>query len=238
MPATGQNPAHEAENIAVPFERVVALVRLLSHDLRNGLNTLDLQAAFVQELTAAGEAAPEVKRLRGMTAGTTKMLQALSAKFWLTEPHLVTYAAKIFVEDFRARLGSALPEKAPPIAWTETLGGEAITVDLEMIFRAFVEVFKNAVHFREPEGAIAAHAFAKDGRFTLEIRETKSTLPAPPETWGREPLVSTRRGGYGMGLFQTRRILTLHGGKIRFSHDAGARQLTTHLSLPLATGQK
>jgi len=219
----------------VPFGRVAGLVRHLAHDFRNGLNSLDLQTAFLQELvTADSEAMPEIKRLRAMITTTAKTLQALSGNFWLPEAQLVTYTAKILVEDLRSRLKTVIPEGAAEIEWTEKLGDEEIAVDLEMMFRAFREFFKNAIHFREAGRPIAACAAVKDGQFVLELREEKSAIPSPPETWGVEPLVSTRRGGYGMGLFYARRILAVHEGGVTFTFDPAAPLLTTRITLPLA----
>lgn len=220
----------------VPFERVVGLVRHLTHDIRNGLNTLDLQAALLQELVADPEASPEVKRLRGMITTTAKSLQGFASTFSVGEAHPVTYSAKIFVEDFRTRLATILPEQAPQIEWTETLGRESVTLDIELIFRAVSEFFKNAFHFREKGRQIAARIFSEGGRLVFELREGKTALPAPPETWGREPLVGTRRGGFGMGLYCSRRILDLHEGTIDFHFDPAAEMLTTRVTLPLAAG--
>jgi signal transduction histidine kinase len=222
--------------VMVPFDRVAALVRQLTHDVRNGLNTVDLQASFLQELVTDPEVIPEVKRIRTMIGSTAKMLQGFSATFSLSEAHSVTYAAKIFVEDFRSRLSSLLPEQAPQITWEESLGEESISVDIEMIFRAFSEFFKNAFHFRQKNGAILARAFAEEGSFVLELREEKTELPAPPETWGLEPLVSTRRGGYGMGLFHARRILAAHQGAVEQRFDSAVGVLLTRIYLPLAEG--
>jgi nitrogen-specific signal transduction histidine kinase len=231
------NAAASTEGVMVPFERVTGLVRHLTHEIRNGLNTIDLQAAFLQELVPAdGEAAPEIKRVRTMITSTAKMLQAFSATFSVAEPHPVTYSAKMLVEDFRARLDKLLPDKAPQIEWTIELGEETISVDLEMIFRAFMEVFKNAAHFYEKDQPISTRVFAKGGRLILELSEGKSAVPSPPESWGSEPLVSTRRGGFGMGLFHARRIFAVHQGRIESTFDPAARQLTTRLSLPLAAG--
>jgi len=224
----------EHDNVAVPFDRIAGMIRHLTHDIRNGLNTLDLQAAFLQELVTDPETVPEVKRIRSMITTTAKSLQSFSATFWLADAHPVTYSAKIFVEDFRSRLASVLPEGATPIPWKEALGEESITVDIELIFRAFSECFKNAFHFREKGGEITARVFSEKGRFVLEIKEAKSALPSPPDSWGREPLVSTRRGGFGMGLFHARRILAVHEGGMDFAHDPDAQVLTTRLSLPLA----
>ncbi len=224
------------QEIVVPFERVAGLVRQLTHDVRNGLNTLDLQSAFLQELVSDPEALPEVKRIRAMIGSTAKMLQSFSASFALGEPHPVTYSAKMFAEDFHGRLATLLPDQASQIVWSEELGEEAIAVDIELIFRAFSEFFKNAFHFREKDAEISVRIFAEGGRFVLELREAKSTPPVAPETWGREPLVSTRRGGFGMGLFHARRILAVHQGAVEYAYDPAAAVLTTRISLPLAEG--
>ena len=135
------------------------------------------------------------------------------------------------------RFASVLPEGGvEEIAWTETLGKESVSLDIEMIFRAFSEFLKNAFHFREQGGKIAVGTLTEEGRFILELKETKSELPSPPETWGSEPMVSTRRGGFGMGLFHARRILDAHQGTVHFAFDPAAQLLTTRLSLPLAEG--
>lgn len=234
MSKTPANPSSDSGEIAVPFDRVAGLVRHLTHDIRNGLNTLDLQASFLQELVTDPEAAPEVKRMRSMITTTAKMLQSFSASFWLGELHPVTYAAKIFVEDFRSRLGTVLPDHAGEIAWTEALGDESIAVDIEMIFRAVSEIFKNAVHFHEKGRTISAHVACENGHLVLKLQEGKTSVASSPETWGAEPLISTRRGGFGMGLFHARRILAAHQGNVEFAFDPAAEMLTTRVSLPLA----
>jgi nitrogen-specific signal transduction histidine kinase len=222
------------EQIAVPYPRVTGLVRQLTHDVRNGLNNIDLQAAFLQELVSDPEAVPEIKRLRAMVTESAKMLQSFSSSFWLATPNTVTYSAQMFFEDFRMRLEKLLPEQAPEIRWTVKLREEAISVDLEMLFRGLAEFFKNAFQFREGTRPIEARVSATAGKLVVELIEGKSAVPSDPETWGREPLVSTRRGGFGMGLFYARQVLGVHGGTATAVYDAGKEHLTTRLSLPLA----
>ena len=225
-------------NVAVPFERVAGLVRQLTHDVRNGLNAMELQSAYVGELLRDPEdvaaAAAEVKRLRGMIAENANSLRRLSARFRADPPHPIRYPANLFVEDFRARLAKSLPDFAPQVAWTQDLAGEAVSIDVEMILAALGEVFQNAAHFQERGQPVTAHAAAKAGRFQIELRECRAALPSAPATWGREPLVSTRPGGYGLGIFHARRLLAAHGGGVEFTHDPASAQLTTRIFLPLA----
>ena len=218
----------------VPFERVVSMVRHLTHDARNGLNSVDLQAAYVAELVTGEEAVEEVKRLRSMIAGASKLFQSLSSRFWVASPQLVTYSACIFMEDFRDRLRRLLPDKESEIVWTEEFSEGSIRVDVEMFFSALSELFKNAFDFRENGGTIRAHVEVKDGRFDLELREGKLTLPQPLAQWGMEPLFSTRRAGYGLGLYYARQVLALHGAELHFAHDPAAGELTTRIALDLS----
>ncbi|MEI9898472.1 MAG: ATP-binding protein [Chthoniobacter sp.] len=113
------------------------------------------------------------------------------------------------------------------------LGNEAISVDIEMLFRGLAEFFKNAFHFREGTRPIDVAVSAEKGRLVIEICESKSAVPSSPATWGCEPLVSTRRSGFGMGLFYARQVIAIHGGEVAATFDPAAERLTTHLSLPL-----
>ena len=225
-------------NVAVPFERVAVMVRQLTHDVRNGLNGMELQSAYVAELLRdpedAADALDALKRLRELIAENGRMLQRFSARFHVAPPNPVTYPAKHFVEDFRARLAKTLPDFAPQVAWTDDLAGEAISVDVEMIFAALGEIWQNAAHFQERGEPVSAHASAHTGRFQIELRQHRTALPSAPATWGREPLVSTRPGGYGLGIFHARRLFAAHGGGVEFTHDDASAQLTTRVFLPLA----
>jgi len=224
-----------SETINVPFPRVTGLVRQLTHDVRNGLNNVDLQAAFLQEIVTDPQALPEIKRLRAMVSDAAKMLQAFSATFWLAEPHFITYSAAIFIEDFRSRLAKALPEQASEVNWKVKLGDESISVDIEMIFRGLSEFFKNAFQFRDGRQPIEVSVHADHCHLLIDLIEHKTSVPSEPEGWGVEPLVSTRRGGFGMGLFHARRILSAHKGDAVATFDPAAERLTTRLSLPLAS---
>jgi signal transduction histidine kinase len=209
-------------------------VRQLTHDVRNVLNNIDLQTAFLQGIITDSEATPELKRLRAMVSESAKMLQALSARFWLNKPNFVTYAATIFFEDFQTRLAKLFPEQASDIHWKVKLGEEAISVDIEMLFRGLIEYFQNAIQFREEPHPIEARVGIEKGRLIIEIIEVKSSVSSPPETWGHEPLVSTRRGGFGMGLFHARQVLAVHEGTVVTTFDPAEKRLTTRVSLPLA----
>jgi K+-sensing histidine kinase KdpD len=224
-----------SSELEVPFSRVAAFIRQVTHDVRNNLNAMDLQAAFAAELITDKEAAEEVRRIRQQVQHATRQLQALSANFQVGTPSLVSYSAKIFMEDLRDRLTKVFPEGIADVSWSDSLADEDISIDIEMVFNAIAEVFRNAIQFRESGGQISVDAHVEGGQMVVEIRETKSSVPSDPSNWGREPFVSTRRGGYGLGLFRAHRLLEAQGGDLSATHDSTGGIVTTRVILPLAS---
>lgn len=232
MPQPGHSKESPTDDL-VPFPRIIAMVRQLTHDVRNGLNNADLQSALLQELVSDPQVKPEIKRLRATISDTAKMLQEFSRRFWVGEPQLVTYSAQAFFEDFRTRIEKSLPQMPEHLQWRTNLGEEMIAVDIEMMFRGLGEYFKNAIQMRE-DGQIDATVTNEDGCLVVQLEEPKKSGPLHIESWGLEPLVSGRRGGIGMGLYFARQVIVGHGGKVAQRFDSARGKLTTRVTLPLA----
>lgn len=238
MAAPGEFPPGSGEERAVTFDQVADFVRHLSHDLRNGLGAIDLQAAYLTELIADEEQEGEAKKLRALIAQSAAFLQRVTALFRAPQPGPIHCEARIFFEDFRDRLPRVLPESAPPVAWHVELGEEMILVDLELMFPALAEFIGNAAHFQEQGQEIEARVHAEGGQVVFELREGKTAVPSPPETWGATPFASSRRGGYGLGLFHARRVLAAHQAQVEIVHDVARQMLLTRVRLPITTVSK
>jgi len=227
-------PVSAPPELEIPFSRVAAFIRQITHDIRNNLNAMDLQAAFAAELITDKEAAEEVRRIRQQVQQATRQLQALSSNFQAGKPSPVNYAGKIFMEDLRDRLMRMFPDDTADVTWTDSLGDEEISVDIEMVFNAIAEVFRNAIQFRDPGTQITVEARREGDKVVVEVRQKKESVPSDPATWGSAPFVSTRRGGYGLGLFRARRLLEAQGGDLSALHDSASGMLRTRVFLPLA----
>ena len=111
MPASEQSQAEGKEHPEIPFERVGNFIRQVSHDVRNNLGSMDLQAAYAAELITDGEAAAEVGKLRGMITSTAKMLQTISRNFQTPKPNLVTLSAAIRSGFIQMRMAKTRPPR-------------------------------------------------------------------------------------------------------------------------------
>src|SRR5437016_12193139 len=97
MSTPSQRP--ESEMPSVSWPDMVKFVRQLGHDIRNNLNAVELQAAYLAELAEEAEMKNEVQRLRGMVSEVGVNLQRLSSALSQINPILISYRAADFVDD-------------------------------------------------------------------------------------------------------------------------------------------
>lgn len=233
--STPKPSAPARESLAVPWERVERFVGQLTHDVRNGLNALELQLTFLGEISTDPEAVEEIKRLRNTLGNVTRQLQTLRNATGSISPYPLEYPATEFFDDLRERFAKQHPEAGDRIVWEIALPAETLlAVDPELTLNALLELLANGLHFTRDEiSSIRVRVTTADEQTTFLVTEPQSAEPTvPPAEWGRTPLLTTRRGAYGLGLFRVRRCLEIQGGALEVEYSAAQHTLTTRATLP------
>ena len=227
-------PSLNFENApGIPLPRLVNFVRQVTHDVRNGLNAIDLQSAFIAEIAPEGEVAEELGKLRKMVSHITRDMQELSSRFGELRPVFMEYPIQEFLLGLKEAVDAEFENQAKRIVWEEKAGDEEMTMDYTLLTNALMELVRNAIYFREGDAAIHFTVWNEKGNVVFEVRQARSRPATDWEAWGREPLSSSRRGGYGLGLFYVRRILDTLGGALATGYDAKSGELRVRLVLPL-----
>jgi K+-sensing histidine kinase KdpD len=228
MKSADQTPSNPPD---IPWEVVVKFIRQLSHDLRNHLNAVELQAAFLGEIASDQEMKDEVKRLREMLGTTGSALQKLSADLGHGRTNPISYKAADFMEDVRQKLASTTTGDTSKIEWSVNVGELALDLDPQLVSSVIQELIENARRFGDGK-PITLNATADAGQLVLRLSEPKADFANDLSQWGREPLKSISHGHYGLGLNRARIIVELHGGKLEASYDSKAKNLVTRIILP------
>ena len=218
----------------VPWKDVVRFIRQVSHDLRNHLNVVELQVAYLGEMQTDPEAKEEVKHLREMTFKMGRMLEKLTASLGQNQLQTMPYKVSEFLEDLRSKIESEFPEGKGGVEWKCELQDEMLQIDPQQLQLGMSELFANAFQHERGEGPISVNAEAKDGSFLLTLREPKSNFELSTKNWAREPLRHGKQSHYGLGLNRARVILEAHGGKLDARHEGSS--LITTIALPLLPG--
>jgi K+-sensing histidine kinase KdpD len=226
-----------ADTLNVDWSDVVHFIRQLSHDLRNHLNAIELQSAYISELERDDELKGEIKRLRGMIAGLTSTLQSLSRGVSEAKPDLIAYRAADFVQDLREKIDHDFSPEKPAITWQAHLGDQVLNVDPQLLQEAFTELFANAFRHNRDQHMLVATAKIDNNQFLFTLEEPKAQFALSTDNWGREPLRKISQGHYALGLNRVRAIVEAHGGKLYAQYDLNASALATTVALP-ASGSR
>jgi K+-sensing histidine kinase KdpD len=221
--------------VTVPWSDTVRFIRQLAHDLRNDLNAIELQSAYISELTQDQELTTEVNRLRAIVTGLNSTLQVLSRAVGEVEPNMITYPATEFLADMRTQIERDFPKENHEIAWDVQLQDGTLNVDPQLLQEVFVELFANAFQHDRGKGAVLAKASISDSRFLFSLHEPKATFSSDTKNWGREPLRHITQRHYGLGLNRVRAIVEAHRGELRTQYDPQTTTLVSTMTLPVSS---
>lgn len=226
-------PDERSDLLSIPWSDAVRFIRQLIHDLRNHLNAIELQSAYISELEGTENLKAEVKRLREMISGLTLALQKLSRKLGDVKSDLISYPASDFVEDLRKKIAQEFPNNGGDITWKIEASDAVLNIAPELLQEAFIELFANAFRHDRGKGALVAKATVDKSQFIFTLYEPKERFELSTVNWGREPLRKISHGHYGLGLNRVRIIIEAHGGEMHAQYDAKSATLATSLTLPL-----
>jgi K+-sensing histidine kinase KdpD len=228
--SSSKQPPDKSPSVSWPD--MVAFVRQLSHDIRNNLNAVELQSAYLAELAEEGEMKGEIQRLREMTSQIGTSLQRLTAGLSQANPNLIPYPAADFVEDLKEKLTKEFPDNAAKVTWDVQLKDATLQIDPQLAEQAFLEIFGNAFQHERNVKAIRARAYIANNSFVFELQEPKARFELSTENWGREPLRNVSQGHYGLGLNRARSVAEAHSGDFRAEYNQKTSTLITTLRLP------
>jgi K+-sensing histidine kinase KdpD len=231
---TDNSSESRSDSPSVPWGDTVRFVRQLSHDLRNDLNAIELQSAYISELAQDQELTSEIKRLRELVSGLNSTLQMLSRAVGEVSPNVIPYPAGEFLTDMRTQIERNFPKENHEITWDIQLQDGMLNIDPQLLQEVFVELFANAFQHDRGNGALVARARISDGRLQFTLHEPKAAFSSDMQNWGREPLRHVRQRHYGLGLNRVRAIIEAHGGELQAGYDPKAATLVSTVGLPVA----
>jgi signal transduction histidine kinase/CheY-like chemotaxis protein len=115
----------------------------------------------------------------------------------------------------------------------------AVEADRTRLAQAFVNLLHNAVKYTDPGGRIEVGVSVKKGHATVTVRD--NGIGIPPDHLGGvfdmfsqvESALSRSRGGLGIGLALTQRLVQMHGGSVKASSEGLGKGSRFQVELPL-----
>ncbi len=201
---------------SVSIQRLEGFLRLLSHDVRNDLNAIDLLSAYLQEITAEQEVREELTQVRASVRFAVDRMVRVARALQAIDVEWVPYPLGALMEDLSVRVKVSFPEVSERMEWSGFELESSVRVDGDLVFEALLELISNAAAFSNSNSRLRISAQLEKMVGVVRIGQIAEGTEGDSGEWGRSPFKSKRRGHYGIGLFRARRILEALGASLEF----------------------
>jgi signal transduction histidine kinase len=230
--------ASEAERLAY----VGTLAAGLAHEIRNPLNSLNLNMQMLEEDLPATVATETGGRLLAITRSEIARLERLVSEFLAyARPRplqLEETAAIDLLLSAREVLAAQLAQREVAVRIVDESEEASVRVDHEQIQQLLLNLLQNALTATETVSrrpVVTLFARREGSRVELEVRDNGRGIPPGDRDKIFDAFFSTRKGGTGLGLAIAQRIARAHGGSLRVDSelDFGTSFV---LTLPVSSG--
>jgi len=235
--------SHRLEVQAAEAERLAYLGTLasgLAHEIRNPLNSLNLNMQMLEEELDEHGSAPTGKRLLAITRSELSRLERLVSDFLAyAKPRpleLEEVPAVRPLERMREVLAGEIQKRQVQIEIEDRSGGAWIRVDPGQIGQLLLNLAQNAFAAAEEAGRrpmLKLAAYRQGSAVCLELTDNGIGMTAEEQRKIFELFYSTRKGGTGLGLAIAERIARAHGGRLGIRSAKGLGT-TVIVELPAA----
>lgn len=194
--------------------RVARIVRRHVHDVRNYINSLDLEATLLEEELTDSEALEGVRRMRSQLRQLDASVGALSFKF--AEPRPTTITAFDLFMMWKSQVTESQDESRA-VEWQAPAESQLINVDPSGITSVLRELVLGAWN-RSPGAVLKAAVKTSSTEVTAELREKLSRNSLAEEI-----------------VRECEHVVAVNGGRVGYTSLPDAAEAVTTLTFPVTT---
>jgi signal transduction histidine kinase len=234
-----QEQAREAERLAY----IGTLASGLAHEIRNPLNSLNLNMQLLEEELGGRPPGPTGGRLMAITRDEIHRLERLVTDFLqyakprplevreIPAVELMERCREVLAGELRARRAQLEIEDRSEGAW--------VRADPEQMNQLLINLVQNGFAAMEAAGRpeeITLRVERADGQIRFEVEDRGAGMSSQEQEQMFDLFFSTRKGGTGLGLAVVQRIAQAHDAHLEVDTTPG-KGTTIRLSLPEAPPQ-
>ena len=230
----------EREQRLIRSERLAAVGKIaaqITHEVRNPLSSIGLNAELLEEELGAFEGAGESRELVRAIIKEVDRLGEITEQYLrfarLPRPRLEREDVNSIVSSVLAFVREELAAKG--IATDVELDADLplVPADENQLRQALLNLLRNAAEAMRDGGRIHVSTSALAGQVRVVIADTGEGIANEHRARIFEPFFSTKERGTGLGLALTQQIVSEHGGAIDVESQLG-RGTTFTVRLPVA----
>jgi two-component system, chemotaxis family, sensor kinase Cph1 len=209
------------------------LVAVVSHDLRNPLGVIQMQAAILLQTVGSGNE-DFSRRIQTSTDHIQRAVRRMNTLIRDLLDLAKLEAGRFTLQCSRCQMNDLVEEsllilrplaEAKRIRLTSDLRGASVDADHDRIFQVLSNLVGNAIKFTPERGTISVRAEAENEEIRVTVADTGPGIPPDQLANVFDRYWQARRSdqeGSGLGLFIAKGIVEAHGGRIWTEAHPGA----------------
>ncbi len=235
----------EREREVVRAERLAAvgkMAAMITHEVRNPLSSIGLNAELLEDELAALAAGDEAKELCRAIGREVDRLTAITEEYLsfarLPTPRLAAGSVTVVVDDLARFVRDDLASRGVALSVEHEAAVPRALLDEGQIRQSVLNLVRNAAEAVAGHGGghVAIRTRAEGEQVAIEVADDGPGVPADLRDRLFDPFVSTKDGGTGLGLALTHQIVRDHGGTLTLTPDGPGATFT--IRLPRATQER
>lgn len=209
---------HQAERLAALGEMVAGV----SHEIKNPLGIIRSTAELLSGMPDTGS--PQKRLLEVITEESTRLNRIVTEFLDFARPQAPNLQECDLQDIIKKNIVFLYPElEKKGIRIEDNLNGRSLSLlaDHSLLYRAFLNIFINAVQAMETGGTINIKVEVGKEDYVVEIQDTGCGIT--PENLKKlfNPFFTTKDRGTGLGLSIVRKIIEGHQGRIDIDSTEG-----------------
>jgi signal transduction histidine kinase len=219
-------------------ERLAAVGRIsaqITHEVRNPLNAIGLNAELLAEELAEARAPAEAQHLVAAICREVDRLNGVTEEYLrfarLPRPSLARHDLNEILASLADFLAAELSAAGVALVRELAAGPLPVQADEGQLRAAFLNLLRNSREAMPAGGTVTLRSRRAGEAVEAEVADTGGGIPPGDLTRIFEPFYSTKERGTGLGLAFAQQVVREHGGEIRCDSTVG-RGTTFTLRLP------
>ena len=225
-------------------ERLAAVGRIsaqITHEIRNPLNAIGLNAELLAEELAGADVSADARALVQAIGREVDRLNAVSEEYLrfarLPKPAFGPEDANEIVSGLAEFLRPEMAAARVELRLDLASGLPPVRADEGQLRAALMNLLRNSREAMPQGGTISVATREAEASVEVEVRDTGAGIPAEALPRIFDAFYSTKEKGTGLGLAFTQQVVQEHGGAIRCESVPG-RGTTFAVRLPAAAEER
>jgi len=228
------SPRLKLEERLIESEKMKAIALIaagMAHELRNPLTVINTTAECGQQLTADDDSRESFEVIINAVRSADKVIRDLLQFARPAPQYLQPVAVGELIEVSMNMISARARKQGVQVELHLANSLPSVNADRGKLQQALLNFMLNAIEAMQSGGVLSLQAAPRNGAVDITIADTGCGMSKDEMARVFEPFFTTKRGGVGLGMAVSRKIIDAHQGQVMIDSAKG-RGTTVKISLP------